>query len=191
MFKSISWQEFTVAVSVAAACYYALIIVIFYFKDISARLKGGQVSASRLKERQSTRPARDFMGPIAPAMPIKRKPVDQSSASAEDVVVPENTNEPAADDVQSTPADELLQELGNLFEIMKEGKPSQESYVKNIKTLLSQYAHLIGSGEYARISQTIIDELKTKHDVFLSADVLDELWPKETVKIEITQINKL
>lgn len=189
MFKSISWQQFIIAVSVAAVCYYTVIIIIFYFRDIAARLKGGQVSASRLKERQSTRPARNLMGLIAPATPIKRKPVDQSSASAEDVVVQENANEPAADDVQSTPADELLQELGNLFEIMKEGKPSQESYVKNIKTLLSQYAHLIGPEDHKGIHQTISEELKTKHNVFLSTDVLDELWPKAAAK-KINHSNK-
>lgn len=182
MFKSISWQEFIIAVSIAAACYYAAILIIFYFKDIAARLKGGHFTPNQVKERQSCRAARNLMGPIASATPIQRKPVVQSSASAEEVEVQENTNAPAAEDVQSAPADELLQELVNLFEIMQEGKPTQESYIKNIKTLLSQYTHLIGSKEYARISQTIIEELKTKHDVFLSTDVVDELWPKETAR---------
>lgn len=182
MFKSISWQEFTTAVSVAAACYYAVIIVIFYFRDISAKLKSGQVSTNQAKGREISRPAKNLMGPIATTPPVRKRPIVQSSATADEVEVAENTNVPVVDETHSVPADELLQELGNLFEIMREGKPSEESYVKNIKTLLRQYAHLIGSEEYTRISRTIFEELKTKHDVFLSADVLDELWPKETVK---------
>ena len=182
MFKSISWQEFTIAVSVAAACYYAIIIIIFYFRDISARLKGGQGSTTQAKERHVSRPAKNLMGPITATPPVRKRPVVQSSATADEVEVAEDTGVPLVQEAGSTPADELLQELGNLFEIMKEGKPSQESYFKNIKTLLSQYTHLIGPAEYKRISKTISEELKTKHDVFLSTDALDELWPKETVK---------
>ena len=182
MFKSISWQEFIIAVSVAAVCYYAVIIIIFYFRDISVILKGGQVSTNQAKERQSARRAKNLMGPITATPPVRKKPVVQSSATADEVEVAENTNVPVVEEAHSVPADELLQELQNLFEIMKEGKPSEESYVKNIKTLLSQYAHLIGSEEYTRISQTIIEELKTKHDVFLSTDALDELWTNETAK---------
>ena len=182
MFKAISWQEFIIAVSVAAACYYAAIIVIFYFRDIYARLKGGQLSTNQAKERQISRPAKNLMGPIATTLPVRKKPVVQSSATADEVEVAENTDVQVVEEAHATPADELLQELCNLFEIMKEGKPSQESYVKNIKTLLSQYTHLIGPEEYTRIGRTIIEELKARHDVFLSADALDELWRKETVK---------
>lgn len=178
MFKSISWQEFTIAVSVAAACYYAAIIIIFYSRDIAARLKGGRVSPVPVKGPDP--PARNLMGPIAPAIPVKRKPVAQSSASAEEVEVQEQPY--PAGEIPSTPVEELLQELRNLFEIMKEGKPSQESYVKNIKTLISQYSHLIRSEEYSKISQTIIEELKTKHDISLSTEVVDEFWPKESAR---------
>jgi TRAP-type uncharacterized transport system fused permease subunit len=182
MFKSISWQEFIIAASVAAGCYYTVIIIMFYLKDIAARLKGGQVSALQAKECQSPNPAKNVMGPIATPEPIRKKPVVQSSAAADELEVAENTNVPVVRTTQSTPAEELLQELGNLFEIMKEGKPSQESYIRNIKTLLGQYTPLIGTEEYARICKTIIEELKTKHDVILSAEAVDGLWPKENVK---------
>ncbi len=180
MFKSISWQEFIIAVSVAAACYYAAIIIIFYSRDIAARLKGGRVSTGPAKVPETSRAARNLMGPIAPAAPVKRKPVVQSSASAEEVEVQEEPH--AAEAIPSTAAEELLQELRNLFEIMKEGKPSQESYVKNINTLISQYSHLICSEEYSEISQTIVEELKTKHNIFLSTEMVDEFWPKESAR---------
>ena len=175
MFKSISWQEFIIAVSIAAVCYYAAVIIIFYSRDIAARLKGGRVSDGPIKGPQGSRPAKNLMGPIAPSTPIKKRPVGQSSASAEEVEVHDN---PTELEVQSAPADELLQELRNLFEIMTEGKPSQESYVKNITTLLSQYTHLIGSEEHNRITHTIIEELKTRHDVFLSTEDVNEFWPR-------------
>jgi TRAP-type uncharacterized transport system fused permease subunit len=182
MFKSVSWQEFIIAASVAAVCYYTAIIIIFYLRDFAARLKGGQVSA-QAKECESPRPpGKNLMGPIAPVEPIRKKPVVQSSATADELEVAENTNVPVVQKTHSTPAEELLQELGNLFEIMKEGKPCQESYIRNIKTLVSQYTHLMGTAEYARISKTIIEELKAKHNVFLPAEAVDELWPKENVK---------
>jgi len=180
MVKSIPWQEVTIAVSVAAACYYAAIIIICYSRDIAAGLKGGRVSPAPVKVPETASPARTLMGPIAPATHVKRKPVVQSSASAEEVEVQEQPY--PAGEIPSTPVEELLQELRNLFEIMKEGKPSQESYVKNIKTLISQYSHLIRSEEYSKISQTIIEELKTKHDISLSTEVVDEFWPKESAR---------
>jgi hypothetical protein len=181
MFKSISWQEFVIAVSLAAGCYYAFIILIFYRRDITARLKGSSVSTNPSKQPPTEPRPKNLMGAIENSTPIRRKPVAQSSASPEEVEVAETTSPPIVEEAHS-PADELLQELSNLFEIMKEGKPSQESYLKNIRTLFSQYTNLIGQEEYTRISLLIIEELKTKHDIFLSAEVMEELWPKETVK---------
>lgn len=121
------------------------------------------------------------MGAIESSGPSKRRPIGQSSANAEQIQMAETVSEPAAEQMQG-PVDELLQELSNLFEIMKEGKPSQDAYLRNIKTLFSQYTHLIGSEEYTRISQLVIEELKTKHNIFLSTEMVEELWPKETVK---------
>lgn len=169
-----------VAVSVAAACYYAFIIFVFYRKDIFARLKGNTVATATAKPVQNQPAYRNLMGAIAPGTSVRRKPLAESSVNTEEVEVAEMSV--VSDHPASAPADELLQELGNLFEIMREGKPSQEAYVKNIKTLFSQYVHLIGPEEYTRISVTIIDELKTKHDIFLSTELVEELWPKETVK---------
>lgn len=182
MFKSISWQEFIIAASVAAVCYYTAIIIIFYLRDLAARLKGGQVSTSQAKECQSPLPAKNLMGPIATTEPTRKKPVVQSSATADELEVAESRDIPVVQKTLSTPGEELLQELGNLFEIMKEGKPSQESYIRNIKTLLSQYTHLIGTEEYARISKTIIEELKAKHNVCLPTEAADEFWSKERVR---------
>lgn len=182
MFKSISWQEFLIAVSVAAGCYYAFIIIIFYRRDIAARLTCSSGSANPTKQAPSQPRPKNLMGAIANNPSIRKKPVAQSSANAEEVEIAETTSPPIVEQPQSPPADELLQELSNLFEIMKEGKPSQDSYLKNIKTLFSQYTHLIGSEEYTRISLLIIKELKTKHDIFLSTEVVEELWPKEIVK---------
>ena len=182
MFKSISWQEFIIAVSIVAGCYYAFIVIVFYRKDIAARLRGGTVSSSPPKTAQNQTRPKNLMGAIESSAPLKRRPLGQSSANAEEIQMAETVSEPAAEQMQTGPADELLQELSNLFEIMKEGKPSQDAYLRNIKTLFSQYIHLIGSEEYTRISQLVIEELKTKHNIFLSTEMVEELWPKETVK---------
>jgi hypothetical protein len=181
MFKTISWQEFTVAVSVAAACYYAFIAVVFYRRDIAAKLRGEPTSATATKSIPRQKPSSNFMGAISTTSPVRKKPVAESSASAEEVEV---AQVPASslEQEHSTPGGELLQELRNLFEIMKEGKPSQDAYLKNIKTLFAQYVHLIGLEEFTRISITIIEELKTRHDIFISMEMMEELWPKEKVK---------
>jgi hypothetical protein len=182
MFKTISWQEFTVAVSVAAACYYAFIVVVFYRRDIVAKLRGEATSSNRAKPIRPQTSPRNFMGAVSTSFPVRKKPVTESSANAEEVEVAEITTETSAEPDHSAPADELLQELGNLFEIMKEGKPSQDAYLKNMKTLFAQYVHLIGPEEFTKITYTIIQELKTKHDIFLSTEIIEELWPKEKVK---------
>jgi len=182
MFKTISWQEFMVAVSVAAACYYAFIIAVFYRRDIAAKLRGETPSATPTKSTRPQERGRNFMGAISASSPVRRKPVAESSANAEEVEVAEMHVEAPVEQEQTPPGEELLQELGNLFEIMKEGKPSQDAYLKNIKTLFAQYTHLVGPEEFRRISLTIIEELKTKHDIFISTEVIEELWPKEKVK---------
>jgi hypothetical protein len=182
MFKSISWQEFVIALSIAAGCYYALIIIVFYSKDLAARLKGSTVPASPAKKTPSHASQHTFMGSIDSNTPMRKKPVTQSSANADEFEVAETINALAVESPDTTPSDELLQELNNLFEIMKEGKPSQDSYVKNIKTLFAQYTHLIGPQDYTRISLLIIEELKTRHDIFLSTELVEELWKTETVK---------
>ncbi len=180
MFKSITWQEFIVAISVVAACYYAFIVAVFYRKDIGAKLKGQGFSTAPVKTPNQPHP-KNLMGAIAPSTPIRKKPLAESSANAEEVQVADLSIAPEIEH-PSTPADELIQELRNLFEIMKEGKPSQDAYLKNVKTLISQYAHLIGPEEFTRISLLIIKELKAKHDIFLTIDLIEELWPKETIK---------
>ena len=182
MFKSISWQEFIIAVSIVAGCYYAFIVIVFYRKDIAARLRGGTVSSSPPKTAQNQTRPKNLMGAIDSSAPSKRKPIVQSTANAEEIEINETVSALVPEQTLSAPADELLHDLSNLFEIMKEGKSAQDAYLRNIKTFVSQYSHLIGSEEYTRISQLIIEELKSKHDVFLSTEMVEELWPKETVK---------
>jgi hypothetical protein len=182
MFKSISWQEFMIAVSIVAGCYYAFIVIVFYRKDIIARLRGGAISMNPPKAVPNQTRAKNLMGAIDSNSPLKRKPIVQTSANADEIEMAETVSAPVGEQAQSAAADELLQELSNLFEIMKEGKSAQDAYLRNIKTFVSQYSHLIGSEEYTRISQLIIEELKTKHDIFLSIELVEELWPKETVK---------
>lgn len=180
MFKSISWQEYIVVMSVAAGCYYAVIIILFYTKDIAARLKGGSVSSRPSSAGKPSPSDHNLMGPIqnpiVPPMPIK-----QTSIAAAEVEVAENAN-PVTDEIDLTPADELIQEICNLFQIMKEGNPSQDAYLKNIKTLLSQYPQLLGTDDHTRVTRTIIQELQTKHDILLSTEAVEQLWPKETLK---------
>jgi hypothetical protein len=182
MFKSISWEEFIIAICMVSGCYYAFIVIVFYRKDIMARLRGGAVSTSSPRTVPNQTRPKNLMGAIDASAPLKRKPIVQSSANAEEIEMAETVGAPVGEQAQSAPADELIQELGNLFEIMKEGKPAQDAYLRNIKTLFSQYTHLIGSEEYTRISQLIIEELKTKHNIFLSTELVEELWPKENLK---------
>lgn len=180
MFKSISWQEYIVVMSVAAGCYYAVIIILFYTKDIAARLKGGSVSSRPSSPGKSSPSDHNLMGPIQNPIAPPR-PVKQTSIAAAEVEVAETVN-PITDESDLTPADELIHEIRNLFQIMKEGDPSQEAYLKNIKTLLSQYPQLLGTDDHTRVTQTIIEVLKTKHNVVLSTEVVEQLWPKETLK---------
>jgi hypothetical protein len=182
MFKSISWQEFIIAVSMVAGCYYAFIVIVFYRKDIVARLRGGAVSTGSPKVVPNQTRPNNLMGAIDSSAHLKKKPIVHSSANADEIEMAETVGAPVGEQAQSAPAAELLQELSNLFEIMKEGKSAQDAYLRNIKTFVSQYSHLIGSEEYTRISQLIIEELKTKHDIFLSIELVEELWAKETVQ---------
>lgn len=180
MFKSISWQEYIVVMAVAAGCYYSLIIILFYTKDIAARLKGGSVPSRPGSPGKPSPSDHNLMGPIQNSV-VPPRSIKQTSIGAAEVEVAENAN-PITDDSDLTPADELIQEICSLFQIMKEGNPSQDAYLKNIKTLLSQYPQLLGSDDHTRVTRTIVQELQTKHDILLSKEVVEQLWPKETLK---------
>ena len=180
MFKFISWQEYIVVVAVAAGGYYAVIIILFYTKDIAARLKDGSVASRAGSPGKHSPSDHNLMGPIQNPI-VPPRPIKQTSIATDEVEVAENAN-PITDESDLTPADELIQEICSLFQIMKEGNPSQDAYLKNIKTLLSQYPQLLGSEDHTRVTRTIVQELQTKHDVVLSTEVVEQLWPKETLK---------
>lgn len=180
MFKSISWQEYIGVMAVAAGCYYAGIIILFYTKDIAARLKGGSIPSTPSSPGKPSPGDHNLMGPVQNPI-VPPRPIKQTSIGAAEVEVAENVN-PITDEIDLTPADELIHEVCNLFQIMKEGDPSQEAYLKNIKTLLSQYPQLLGTDDHTRVTRTIVQELQTKHDVVLSTEVVEQLWPKGTLK---------
>lgn len=165
--------------AVAAGCYYALIIILFYTKDIAARLKGGSAPLEPSSPGKPSPSDYNLMGPIQNSI-VRPRQIKQTSLAADEVEVAENVN-PITDERDLTPADELIQELCCLFQIMKEGDPSQEAYLKNIKTLLSQYPQMLGSDDHKRVTRTIIQELQEKHDILLSTEVVEQLWPKETL----------
>lgn len=62
MFKSISWQEYLLAVSVIAGAYYFIAIAIFYPGDVIALLKGALVTKPRIDSTTAERkPLGNFM----------------------------------------------------------------------------------------------------------------------------------
>lgn len=178
MFKSIAWQEFVIAAAAAAACYYTLILAVFYSREIAAKLKGTGGASEPLKARQTHRSPHNLMGPIAAFTPLQPGQARQSSASADEVEVADTVKTMESQDIGHTPGQELLHELTNLFEIMKEGQPSEEAYVKNIRTLISQYVHHINAEEYAGITQAIATELSASYGVKLSEDSVRDFWPE-------------
>lgn len=89
MFKSISWQEYLLAVSVITGGYYFIVVAIFYSRDIVARLKGTAVAKSHITPATAKPKAPgNFMGAIQNEVP-RRKIMTETVVEAEEIIVDE------------------------------------------------------------------------------------------------------
>ena len=84
MFKSISWQEYLLAVGCLAAVYYVVAVAIFYFRDILLKFKGAASSKAQPEISKTAKPQGKFMGSISTSI-RKKIPTKQSIASSEDL----------------------------------------------------------------------------------------------------------
>jgi hypothetical protein len=105
--------------------------------------------------------------------PISDKRRVPVTVKSEEIEIDAEVNEPA------TPITELLNELKALCQIMMEGGATQHDYLKNIKTSLSRYGHLVGTQYEDEITTIIHSDLNAIQDIQVSTAEIKDLWPRE------------
>lgn len=171
MFKTISWQEYLLAVSLIAGAYYAAISAIFYSRNIAVRIKGRAVSKPSpvVEPRQSH--GSNFMGAIQKDIPRKAL-VSQSVAAAEEITVEQR---------QSLP-DLIIDELHAIFVMLSEGPVEKATYSSSIKKIISKYWMHKGSPVQAEVATYITDYFTGNTEISFSVQEIDILWPAQDLE---------
>lgn len=189
MFKSISWQEYLLAVALLAAAYYVFIISVFYYRDIWQKIKGATVPKAKGTELAKERQATPLMGAIS--NPIRKKiPLKQSFIPADEFTFESDPEEMRAAHLAGSPAAELIEALDDLFLTLAIDKAERAEYIINIRKLFEAYPANKQGNAKGDVYGFIADNFKTGEMSF-STEELDELWlnEKEEVIYQSTTIN--
>lgn len=175
MFNSISWQEFLTAALWAHLGYYLIVIVVFYHKDVQAKVRRSNVvpGSSDAEKISSSH----LMGNIRPdPQPVKRTvksdDVQVSVAPSKDDYDAEQLENLASNKVLA----DLLNEIRLVARVAAEDKSSDG--LSMIKELLSNYA-AVPVHERQTINEFIVKEFQTQCSVELDVTQVSAAWPVE------------
>jgi hypothetical protein len=189
MFKSISWQEYLLAVGGIAGVYYAFIISVFYSRDIFLKIKGAAVPKKTNSEPVKHEKATSLMGAIS--NPVRKKiPLKQSFIPAEEFTFYSDPEEMRAAHLADSPAADLIESLDDLFITLAIDKAERPEYIINIKKLFHAYPENNHGIARQDVYGFINDNLKAG-ELFFSTEELDELWlnDKDEIIYQLTTIN--
>lgn len=167
MLKSISWPEYLLAVSLIASAYYAVIIALFYSRDIAAKIKGAAVPKTHPVVEPPRGHVESFMGPILKDVPRKAL-VSQSVAAAEEITVEQE---------RQSLADLIIDELHAVFVMLSEGPVEKSTYSSSIKKIIGKYWMHKGSPVQAEVATYITDHFTGNTEISFSVQEIDILWP--------------
>ncbi len=172
MLKSISWPEYLLAVSLIAGAYYAVIIALFYSRDIAAKIKGAAVQKSHPVVEPPRGHVVSFMGPIQKDVPRKAL-VSQSVAAAEEITVEQE---------RQSLADLIIDELHAVFVMLSEGPVEKSTYTSSIKKIIGKYWMHKGSPVQAEVATYITDHFTGNTEISFSVQEIDILWPAQDLE---------
>lgn len=176
MFKSISWHEYLLVVSVIAGAYYIIVIAIFYPRDVIALLRGALVNKRRIAPTTAERkPLGNFMGAIQNEVP-RRRIITETVVEAEEITVDEEKQK------AQTPAEEIIEQLEGIFNMMAEGVIEKPRYIKNIKSIISDCWKHKGTSVQAEVTAFIVNYFSGSKEVSFTIEEIDILWPSQEIE---------
>jgi hypothetical protein len=173
MFKTISWNDFLSGIAAILGAYYVVSILLLYSRDayrwIIAKSKSDKPDDSL------TRSSSNVMGGIKTDPPRKH----QQSVDAQDLIVgdagrKENQNQ---DSLLVGSVSDLLHEVKVLAQVIKESGGSKDEGVPMFQSLLSNYAHLIGTKYQESISVFIHQHCCSESVFEVDLNEVVSWWP--------------
>lgn len=177
MLNSISWPEFLNVALIALGLYYVVTVVIFYSKDLIARLRNPLQPGPVDSESSRNYP---LMGPIRKDTPKKH----EHFVEAQDLVVdPANGSnaERSEEQLLIDSVSHLLRELKVLARVVKESNGSKADATSMFQSLLSNYAHLAATKYRESIMVFIHDTIRGDCAFEVSPGEIESWWPQERV----------
>lgn len=176
MFNSISWQEFSNTAMVALGLYYVVTVVVFYSRDMVARIKNPPHPEAVDSERRNY----PLMGQIQKDTPKKH----EHSVEAQDLVVDPASGfraERSEESLLINSVSHLLREVKVLARVVKESNGSKADAIPMFKSLLSNYAHLAATKYRESIVVFIHDTIRGACASEVSPGEIASWWPQEKV----------
>ena len=177
MFSPISWQEFLNTALIALGLYYVVSVVIFYSRDMVARIK----KAAQREPADSERRNYPLMGQIRKDTPKKHEDFVEAQDLVIDPANPSNA-ERSEEDLLINSVSHLLREVTVLARVVKESNGSKPDAIPMFQSLLSNYAHLAGTKYRESIMVFIHDTIRGQCPFDAALDEIDSWWPREQEK---------
>ena len=174
MFSPISWQEFLNTALIALGLYYVVSVVIFYSRDMVARIK----KAGQPEPIDSEGGNSSLMGQIRKDTPKKH----EDFVEAQDLVIdPASSSraERSEETLLINSVSHLLREIKVLARVVKQSNGSKANATPMFQSLLSNYAHLAGTKYRESIMVFIHDTIRGECSFETALDEIDGWWPQE------------
>lgn len=178
MFKSISWQEYLVAVGCLAAGYYVVAISVFYSKDILNKFRAAAAPRDKSDTPKVDNSVDKLMGAISTAF-RKGIPKKQSTESLDKVTIQSEPEDLDAEKRLCSSAAELLDNLEDVFMILSSRKSDKGDYLRTIKNLFGLAPEFSDSSIREEISEFVIQYFKGNQIITFAKEEIDSLWANE------------
>lgn len=181
MFESISWTDFIFSLSIGAAVYYTVIILLYFSADLKRIVGREKNDTVKTNSEETTSSHKNLMGEVR----TTRRAVDTSVPHVEESTqVISSGDEPDEDRSWTTNAlvtqplhrsfSQLLEEINALAYIVAQNSKEEISLL--FETLLSRYPQLAKPHHQSSINQFIIEACQLHGELTLSHQDIDAWW---------------
>lgn len=187
MFNSISWTDFLLAIGCLVGAYYFVTGLLFYNKEIIARLKGAKRTPSTIPSQPTNDNTDNLLGAIKRSPSVNEPEYSEdedlvqfgeSNATEIPVVNGISESKPDTDDgLVLGKISDLLEEVKIILSLFAGEKPSKEDLASTLRALLEKYAGLATSRYLTTINIFLYDHCKDACTDELKPEDVSAWWP--------------
>lgn len=181
MLSSITWQEYIIAITILAGGYYVISLLLLYYREIIHWCKPRITPTT--KTVQKIPPDHAIMGGVN--QDDLSSSIRSNTIASEDIAVVTTTNEPETiyikdidqrDDIIIGSVADLLEEVKQLLQLIKDGSMGIEESSMLFNALLIRYPQLTGTAYKDAITIYICNAAKNQLSFELQHKQVSDWW---------------